>query len=490
MATAPPQQPETESTPLTTPKGIGTWSYFSVGFAATDHNSSKKKEPPTSKIICLGLVLVVIVLLLIVGLALMVVKYTLFVDAVCHHPNSSSAGDRLFYVNGNKIENGGYMHVVLIIFSAFISFIKIPEYIALACGTHNWLLHKRRSGISAPPTTRSCGCVCVTARSCSCVTTRCCGCVMTSVGVFLFLLAAGMGMLFFAIKMELEEERCKYDNNYGNMLSVVYIIHCGLDFCCALLACFVRVWMIIHTYKVKEIWSPSAKVNCVDRLRSYCLKLFGAKEEVATYEQLTDESSKKTAQQLAEEAYLHEYEVEYEKRGEQAKEQMLPFVPWFLFPWLHFALLTVINPHLLLTPWTYDHNGRKSKIIAKSRYFYLLGVIVYFVQILVQNACAMRMNQYHKDYHRDMEKRVVHKYGRYTENPQTTTIVPSVPDDSVVEKKKNYIFIASQISMKFKDEYNFEPTFFSFFINIIENPYYMIILVIGIAVSASDFLYK
>ncbi len=72
-----------------------------------------------------------------------------------------------------------------------------------------------------------------------------------------------------------------------------------------------------------------------------------------------------------------------------------------------------------------------------------------------------------------------------------STIVPSVPDDSMVEKKKkNYIFIASQISMKFKYEYNFDPTFFSFFQNIVENPYYMIILVIGIAISVSDFLYK
>ncbi len=466
------QQPDSETTGLLPATVSG--SYLSV-FTA-DHNPLSciqvKPGKPTLKIICLGLVLGVIVLLLIVGLALMVVKYTLFVDAVCHHLNSSSASDRSFYVNGNKIENGGYMHVVLIVFSAFISFIKIPEYIALACGTHKWLSHKRRSSISAPPTARSCGCV------------------MTSVGVFLFLLAAGMGMLFFAIKMELEEERCKYDNNYGNMLSVVYIIHCGLDFYCALLACFVRVWMIIHTYKVKEIWSPSAttKVNCVDdfvAIVSSYSELRRKSQNEATYEQLTGESSSKTAQQLAEEAYLHEYEVEYEKRGEQAKEQMLPFVPWFLFPWLHFAVLTVINPHLLLTPWTYDHNGRKSKIIAKSRYFYLLGVIMYFVQILIQNACAMRMNQYHKDYHRDMENRVVYKYGRCTES----TIVPSVPDD-VVEKKKNYIFIASQISMKFKDEYNFEPTFFSFFINIIENPYYMIILVIGIAVSASDFLYK
>ncbi len=376
-------------------------------------------------------------------------------------------------------------------------------------------------------------------------------------------------MLYFAINMELEEESCKEDNSYRHTLVVLHMIHSVIDFLSTVLAFVVRLWMIYHTYKVMKIWSIPEAIN---------------------EEKRADElSSSKTAQQLAEDNFYNEYEVEYEKRGKEVKEQMLPFVPWFLFPWLHFFVLTLINPHLLLTPWTHDHNEHRSEVIARSQLLYFGIVIVYFVQIAVQHACAMRMNQYHKDYHADMENRVVHKYERYTENPQTTTIVPSVPndnpqtttdvplvpndnpqittivpsvpndnpqtttivpsvpndnpqtttdvplvpndnpqtttivplvpndnpqtttivplvpndnpqtttivpsvpDDSVVEKEKKYIFIASQISMKFKDEYKFDPTFLSFFPNVnVENPYYLLVFIVGIAVSTSKILYQ
>ncbi len=225
---------------------------------------------------------------------------------------------------------------------------------------------------------------------------------------------------------------------------------------------------------------------CNEQMRLLIKKLT-AIEKLAAAKDITTElasellSNKEIVQQLAEDAFYNEYEVEYEKKGEQAKELMLPFVPWFLFPWLHFLVLTLINPHLLLTPWTHDHNQHRSEVIARSQLLYFGILIVYFVQIAVQHACAMRMNQYHKDYHTDMKKRVVYKYGCCTE------------DDSVDEKKfkKKYIFKASQISMKFKDEYKFDPTFLSFFPNVnVENPYYLLVFIVGIAVSTSKILYK
>ncbi len=422
------------------------------------------------KIKCLWLVVGVIELFLTFGLVLVFIKYRFFVDAVCRPlngsnvSNASSLGDvrHWFYVNGNKIETSGYMHVMLIIFSTFLSFLKIPEYFMLAWGTHKWLLHEPRPDVPIPKP------------ACS----R--GCVVSIVLVVAFLLLLGAAISYFGVEMELEEERCKYDNSYGDMLGVLYKVHCGLDLVSALLACFVRAWMVNHTYKVKYIWSSAEVTN-----------------EPLTDASLNDLLTSQTAQQLAEDAFIQEYEVEYEKKGEQAKEQMMPFAPWFLMPLLHFVVLTLINPHLLLTPWTYDHNGRKSKIIAKGQYFYFAVVIVQFVQILIQNGCAMRMNQYHKDYYREMEERVVYKYGHYTKHPQTTD-APSgrtVPDDSVKVKsfRKSYILIASQMSiaMKFKDEYNFEPTFFSFVPHMnVDNPYILIVLVIGIIVSALDFLYK
>ena len=434
-----------------------------------------------------------VIVVLIVGLALVIIKYVCFIDAcrpsngayVCfidacppsNGTNSSSAGDYSFYVNGKKIETGSYMHIVLVIFSASLSVTRILEYIALAWGTYKWFSHERRSDIPAPPTARYCGCNCTTF------------CIVVLV---LCLLGLGGVAVYFARKMEFIKEQCCL----GKMLGVVYIIHCVLDFCSAVLACFVRVWMIYHTYKVKEIWSitepidertdEATNVQLTDEATNVQLTdeaTNTAIEKLATAQDITTElatellSNKETVQQLAENAFYNEYEVEYEKKGEQAKEQMLPFVPWFLFPWLHFAVLTVINPHLLLTPWT--HNGSKSEVINWSRGFYFVSVLVYFVHILIQNACAMRMNQYHKDYHRGMKNRVVHKYGRCTEG-------------GMVKKfKKRYIFIASQISMKFKHEYNFYPTFFSFFTNMnVDNPYILLVFVIGIAVSASDFLYK
>ncbi len=137
----------------------------------------------TSKIICSWIVVGVIELFPIAGLALMVAKYVLFVDAGCHHlnsasdSNSSSTGYHWFYINGNKIETGGYMYISLILFSVFISLLQIPEYFALGWGTYKWLSHKRPSDISAPPTTCSCNCTC----SCCCV-------VSSSVVVFLFCL--------------------------------------------------------------------------------------------------------------------------------------------------------------------------------------------------------------------------------------------------------------------------------------------------------------
>ncbi len=468
-------------------------------FTATDLTCMQVREPTrTSKIFCLWLGLVGIVLLLIVGVALVFVKYLYFIHA-CHPPfngsngswtngsNVSSLGnDPSFYVNGNKIETGSYMHIMLIIFLVSLSFLKIPEYFMLAWGTHKWLLHKPRD-LPIPKPARSCGFV------------------LSIVVVMVFLFGLGGTVIYLGVEMEKEEEaeeerNSECDKLFRHKFGVVYKVHCGMDLFSALLACFVRVWMIDHTYKVKNIWSVPEATNEQPAAKATDKKLA-----------LTN----KTAQQLAEDAYLHEYEFEYVKKGEQAKEQMMPFVPWFLMPWLHFLVLTVINPHLLLTPWTHNGDGQRSKVIMISRVFYFLTVILYFVQILIQNGCAMRMNQYHKDYYRDMEERLVYKYGHYTKRPQTTDApsgrtvpddsvpadsVPadSVPDDSVPDDsvevnsfKKSYILIASQMSMKFKDEYNFDPTFFSFFTNMnVANPFYLIIFIVGIAVSASDFLYK
>ncbi len=454
-------------------------------FTATDISCIQVTEPTatctctctsTKKIGCLWLVVGVIVLLLIVGVALVFVKYLYFISA-CHPlfngsngswtngSNVSSLGnDPSFYVNGNKIETGSYMHIMLIIFLVSVSFLKIPEYIMLAWGTHKWLLHKPRPDLLPIPK-----------HVCSC------GFVLFIVVVVVFLLGLGGTVVYLGVEMEKEKEEeeernSECDKRFRHMLGVVYKVHCGLDLVSALLACFVRAWMINHTYKVKNIWSSAEVTDEQPAAKATNKKLA-----------LTN----KTAQQLAEDAYLHEYEFEYVKKGEQAKEQMMPFVPWFLMPWLHFLVLTVINPHLLLTPWTHNGDGQRSKVITISRVFYFLTVILYFVQILIQNGCAMRMNQYHKDYYRDMEERVVYKYGHYTKHPQTTD-VPSgraVPDDSV--KVNSFILIASQMSMKFKDKYNFDPTFFSFFTNMnVANPFCLVIFIVGIAVSASDFLYK
>ncbi len=423
--------------------------------------SSKEPTYTALKKTCLFVFLLVIVLVLVGGLALMVAKYVLFVDAVCHpfniangsngsngshvSSNSNSVGDRSFYVNKKRVETGSYMHVILIIFSVIISFLKIPEYIMLAWGTHKWLSHVPRLDLphSDPPT----------------ATSR--GCVVSTVVAVLLLLALGATVFSFAIKMELDEERCEDDNSVRHDLGGVYMAHCVLDLLNALLACVVRVWMINHTYKVKNVWSAAK----------------------ATDQQYPDASLNDLLRTC-----IQEYEIEYKKRGEQAKEQMMPFVPWFLVPWLHFLVLTVINPHLLLTPWTYDYNHQRSNVIARSRYLYLGIVLVYLIQIVIQNGCAMRMNQYHKDYHTDMENRVVYKYGHCKTDPGINVLDNSIKVNS---SKKKYIFKASQVSMKFKDEYNFNPTFFSFVPNVnVDNPYYLLVLIVGIAVSLSDFLYK
>ncbi len=377
-----------------------------------------------------------------IGLALMLVKYLPFIDAKCDSLNATNGSDdHSFYFNDKKIEAQSYMHITLVVFLTFLSLLNMLEYLTLAIGTREWL---RKPDTSIRLSRKDiCGRVV---------------CVLL-VGSGFVLLASGM--LYFASMMEREEERCEYDNSLARVIGDMYWVHCALDFLKAILSCAVRVWMIIHTYKIKAIWSSTRSIK-----------------PLADVDGLLEANS---FEELAGNAFFEEYEVKYKEKGRLAKNEMLPFVPWFLIPLVQFLAMSPMNPHLLLTPWTYNHDGQRSKIIAKARYFYLVIVLIKFTELLVQYGCVWRMDQYNQDYYENMEKNILYRYG-----------LPSEDDSAKVKDfKKRYIVAASQKKIPFRDRFNFEPTFLSFEPKIqVENPLYILVLVFGLIVSASDILYK
>ncbi len=387
-----------------------------------------------------------------VGLALMFVKYMVFIDAKCEPLNATNGSnstphDSSFYINGKKMESGSYMHVMLIVFSTSLSLLNMLEYTTFAWGVYKWL--KTSLSSSWLPSYKATRCKCVV-------------CVVCVVSVVFGFLVLASGMLFFAIKMELEKERCEHENSFGRAIGYVYLTHSALDCMNVLVHCGIRVWMIIHTYKIKAIWS---------REEDSFVQVINTNEIITN----------NTIEELVDNAFFEEYEIGYKKRGHLAKKEMLPFIPWFMIPLWHFLVLALINPHLLLTPWTYNHSGQRSRVIAKAQYFYFAIVLIKFVQLLVQYACVWRMNEYNQKYFDDMEERVLYKYGRYKEDD----------NDTVKLFKKCYIVAASQKKMKLKDDFDFEPSFLSFLPKIhVENPLYVVGLVIGLLVSSSDFLYK
>lgn len=383
-------------------------------------------------------------LVLLINLALVFVKYTLFINANCHPLNSTNVINHSFYFDGALISTGSYKHVTLILFSLFISFLSMLEYATLGWGILQWLSINRSQSVGQSRRTYTCACICV-------------------VILVLLIFAFGGASILFAVQMESEKLRCETDNQYANNVALLFKVHCGLDGLEILLACAVRVWMVLVVFKIKNVWATCKQtVSLTDH---YVCSILSIKGEQA----------------LADDAYLNEFLTEYPSRGKQATDLMKPFQPWFLQPWLLFLVLTCINPHTLLTPWTYNHSGQLSKVIAKARYYYFSHVLMRFILVIVQNACVMKMSQYHQEYHSTMRKSVIYKYGYFNANDA----------NCVKHFKRSYILAASQKPMEINEDFDFMPTFFSFVPNInVDNPFYVLILVIGLSVKASDFLYQ
>ncbi len=296
-----------------------------------------------------------------------------FIDAIYNETKDNNSC--VFYIDNEILKSWSIEHVSLTMFSLFVCSSYFVEYFFLALGTHKWIKNSSNSS---------------TLRDLS--SNRCYVCSILLIVIVFFLFTGGI--LALGVFMEIEEQqKCDPDNDkFGTIVGYVFMAHLVFDFINNLVSCGIRIWMILHTYKIKAIWS---------REEDATVQLTEARvDELLTTHSIED---------LVDEAFFDEYEVEYKKRGPLAKDQMLPFVSWFLIPWWHFLILSFVNPDLVLTLWTFSPDGHVIRVISYARYFYFVRLLINFTQLFVQHACVWRMNEYNQKYFDDMEERLLYK---------------------------------------------------------------------------------
>ena len=378
-----------------------------------------------------------------VKLCLVNMKYWLFMDASCDHLNATAAlntsvepptEDPGYLVAGKHIRTGSTVHVLLFLFTFLISALNMHEYVQLAYGTYKYLSDSQK-----PLPTK------VTPEDPKPLRKPWCSWLAIFV-IFFFLCLVPLLKFSVGVIMEVQKSGCIWEASSGGNLSRIYVAYCCLELLNAvLLACTVRVLMVWQTIKIRSVWFTDTRK--------------------APKKHTENESFKKEA----EKAWLAERQ-DYERRGKEVKRMMTPFKWWFLTPWIMFLVMTLINPHTLLTPWT---RYEDSKLLSMSQVYYLLLVVLKAFQVFTQNACVMAMNNYHQEYYRKMTRRFMKGF---------TQDVDSTP--KYQEEAKEFFFV-------FNEKFSFHPNFLCINARIdVDTPYFVLCLILGIFVSSSDILFR
>ena len=331
------------------------------------------------------------------------------------------------HVYREEIETGSYPHIILCIWTVGIALFDALQYAQFIFG---YILRKREKSSNA---SSAATCQCTGREPNKKETYSCCGpCFYTFIAVFILLLLGG-AKVSLAIFME---------NRKAN-LDEVYLTYCVLEAGHIFLDVSLRAFMLGEMYKIRHVWTEEATQS-------------GADNNLGRGQSVNNEAKK---------GFVKELE-DYRERGNEAKYLLYPFTVWFLTPWIVYLVITSINPHYLLAPWT----DSSSRIDNLSRAFHLINVAYRTLLLLLQYAFALKVNQYHRDYYINMRHRVTLK----------------------CEQDQEYRLEASQFmnSMYFHDDFNFYPTFLSINPRIaVDGPLYVILLVLGVIVNTSEQLF-
>ncbi len=339
-----------------------------------------------------------------------------------------------YLVNGKRIRTGGTVHVLLFLFTFFISALNMLEYVQLGYGTYKYLSDSQKP---LPEKLAS------TVFDSKPLRKPWCSCLAIIVIIF-FLVLVSLLKFLVGVTMEVQKSECIWEMSSGGNVARIYVTYCFLELLNAIcLACTVRVLMVVQTIRIRSVWFTDMK---------------------KAPEKPTRDSLKKNAEDA-----WHAEKHDYERRGKEVKRMMTPFKWWFLTPWIMFLFMTFINPHTLLTPWT---RYEESKLLSMSRIYYLLFVVLKAFQVFTQNACVMAINYYHREYYRKMKKRFMKGF---------TDDVVSTP--KYQEEAKEFTFVIN-------DKFSFYPNFLCLNAKInVETPYFVLCLILGIFVSSSDILF-
>ncbi len=342
-----------------------------------------------------------------------------------------------YFVNGKRIRTWVPMHVLLFLFALFISSLNMLEYLQLGWGTHKYLVDLKKHFSSDSPSMSS---EVKRPWKSKCLIIAAIVFFLCSVPILKF----GVGVL-----MEIQKSRCIEEDSSGGHLARVYVTYCIFEVLNAIVfACSVRVLMVVQLFEIQSVWFRKAPSPLAPSQLPPAPRI----------------------QQVVRDAW-HAEKKEYERRGKQVKRMMKPFKYWYLTPWIMFLFMTFVNPHTLLTPWT---RYEDSKLLSMSQIYYLLFVILKAIQLFIQNACAVQMNVYHREYYRKMVRRFKKGVTNNDEN-----------------KTREYQEEARDFSFVFNDKFNFYPNILCIDAKInVDTPFYVLSLVIGIFVTASDGLFK
>lgn len=246
-----------------------------------------------------------------------------------------------------------------------------------------------------------------------------------------------LGLLKFGFSIAMEETK---DPKSTDLKHVPYVVFCFCELFNVFLSYIVRIVMLVTTARIRRVWFPK-----------------GENQDITTCSigQLNPRTE-------AIEVYHNELH-KYKERGERAEHLMSPFKIWFLMPWVLYFITTLINPQDILSPWK---GSKDAHVFILTRLFYFTYTILKTIELLVQYAFALKMNQYHHEYYDRMRDRQIFKY-----------------------ESKVYQAEASQFVIDYKEVYNFHPMFFGINPRIsIDNPLFVLIFVLTIILRISDLL--
>ena len=364
------------------------------------------------------LLLIIVELYLLTHYGLWITHYGLFTQNVTH-------------VYREKIETGSYPHVVLCVWAVCIALFDALQYIQFAFG---YILREKEDKNGSPNSDSWCA-ACTDQEHIR----SCCGpWFYTSIAVLILLLLGGAKV---ALAILMENEKANPDQ--------VYRVYCLLEIGHITLDIVLRAFMFRVMYKIKKEWTNKTTQNNSHQSS-------GSLSQGGSEDGTVSEAGR---------AFLKELQ-DYHDKGRKVKHLLYPFTIWFLTPWIVYLLITSINPHYLLAPWTDAY----SRIHDLSRAFHLINLAYRTLLLLLQYAFALKVNQYHRDYYIKMRHRVIFESGR----------------------DQKYRLEASQMmdNMYFHDDFNFYPTFLSINPRIaVDGPLYVIFLVLGVIVNTSDKLF-